>query len=566
MAIAKEKIKLLQRRRLSRMENKSIKPEKEDWLYLLKFSGRQKKLLIWSVFFLILQGLFEVALIIISHRYLRAESSLGMVVNNRFLFVLILLSIIIYLISAYLAIKKERTFIIRMINDLRERWFKLFLHKRPEEHNLEQKSMLIAKVSYHLPLLSTGLNNSLAGALRWLLFVSILLFLSFIFGYQLLLFSLAAILFSLFLAWLAYYVSHNYVTRETTFYSHIIRWMDFNLSDWQFVKSFHRENNVIKEFRNLVELDTYFRVRRDLWLRFSVSIVFVLLVLLSFLAVTWGGNIEYFFGSASLDSRFLIIIALLYFSRLMYESVRAGLYSVPFLLGLKLSVPKHAPRKLGINNVFKEKNISFKSAKTRLFKKDKYKSFRFDFERGGRYLITGGIRSGRSGLAKIFTGKAVYGRRSWLVLVQKNRYFYNEFFNNNRGFFYIDPKFKSQRSLLEVVTGKEKNYLNNLDLARASNLINSYPELKDVFFEKEDWRFRSDLLCANIKNTFLLQLIYCLLNKPYLIAIDNFWLDRKDPEINKLLILADKLLPESIIVVFDNKSNNLMKYNYEYEI
>jgi len=567
MVSNQEKIKLLRRRRVQRLDNRPLWPSREHLDYLFKFFYKQRRLLYFSLACLFLQGLFEVALILISHRYLKSSYGINLAVSTRALLILILIIAALYLSMSFGAIKSERVLIIRLINDLRARWFKFFLYKRPEEYSLENKGMLIAKVSYHLPLLSTGMANSLAGAVRWLMFIAILLFLSFVFGYKLLIFALIAIIIGLLVAAIGALVSYRFVTKETTFYSQIIRLLDFNLSDWRFVKTFKRERAVVKEFDSLVELDSYFRVRRDLWLRFSVSLVFIFLVLISFGAGTWNSRLEYFFGAASLDTRFVMIIALVYFSRLLYESLRVGLYSVPLALGLKLSVPEFAPRHLGANKDLKAKSLIFSSTKTKLFKRSSsYRAFKFEFKRGERYLVNGGLRSGRSFLARLLAGQAVYGRRAWIIKLAKKRYFYNEFFDKYGGFYYFDPKFSSERSLLETVLGKEKTSVSALDLSRASTLVNQYPQLREIFGEREDWRYRADKFCTNTKNIFLIQAIYCLLNPPYLITIDNAFLDREDDEIKSIISLLDKLLPHTIIVAFAGAKDASFNYQKTYEI
>lgn len=567
MAVIKENIKLLRRRRTERLVNKPLWPSREHLSYLRNFFKKRRGLLLLSLSALFLQGLFEVALILVSHRYLKSFSGNELAVSARALFALLLILALLYLTASYTAIKSERTLIVRLINDLRARWFKLFLNKRPEENNVERKGMLLSKISYHLPLFSTGLANSLAGLVRWVMFVAILLFLAFTFSYKLLLFAAGAILVGLIIGFAAFWVSYNYVTKETTFYSQIIRLVDFNLSDWQFVKQFQRERTIAAEFDKLVELDSYFRIRRDLWLRFSISLVFVLLVFFGFFAGSWNSRLEYYFGAASLDTRFVMIIMLVYFSRLLYESLRVGLYSVPLLLGLKLSVPDYVPRKLGAGREIASLSLTFSAAKTKLFARDKkYRRFNYEFKVGGRYVVSGGRRSGRSSLAKLLTGRALYGRRSWLIKTGKKRYFYNEFFDKFAGCFYLDAHFTSARSLIEVVVGKEKTSLTPADLAAASNLVNEHPELRAIFFEREDWRYSAEKYCNNQKSVFLVQAIYCLINKPYLIAFDNAWFENKDEDISKLLNLMERLLPQTILVVFKDDIEQIFSNQINYEI
>jgi len=564
MVKIKEQIRFLRRRRLDRLLNRPIWPEREDLDYLFNFFRRKKRLLFFGLLFLVLQSLLEIALIVISHRYLKSSH---FAVNNNLLFSLIIVITSSYLLTAFLAIKKERELAVRLINDVRSRWFRLFLYKRSSEYDIEQKSFFIAKISYHLPLLSTGLSNSLIGFVRWLLFVGIIIFIAFIFSYKLLWFALGALLLSIVLGILAAFVSYHYITRETTFYSHIIRLMDFNLSDWRFVKKFHQEKQVAKKFDELVELDTYFRIRRDLWLRFSASLVFVLLVFFSFFGSSLANQIEYFFGTASFETRFIMIIALIYFSRLLYESVRVGLYSVPLLLGIKLSTPRLTPRRLGAHKNIRSQSISFNAKKVKLFKQaTKYQSFQFNFQMKGRYLILGGDNSFLSSLAKIFTGEAVYGRRAWIVKQSNNRYFYNEFFDKFGGFFYIDPEFRSSRSLLETVLGKNKDDIKEEEFLILDQLINSYPLLRDIFSEKEDWRLSARHFCINPYNVFLIQVLHCLLAKPYLISIDHTWLNLGDQKIAQLIKLMHELIPQSIIVIFANQDNNIIKYDEVYSL
>lgn len=560
----KEQIRFLKRRRADRLINKPLWPEKEELDYLFGFFRSKKRLLQSALFFLLVQGVLEVLLIVISHRYLKSSY---LAINNRYLLYVITVVSLFYLGAAFLAIKQERSLIIRLINDVRSRWFRLFLNKRPEENNLEKKSFFIAKISYHLPLLATGLSNSLAGFIRFLLFVSIMLLLSVVFSFKLLWFVLIAFILAIILALVAAWISYNYVTRETTFYSSIIRLMDFNLSDWQFVKKFKREKAIKKEFDELVELDTYFRVRRDLWLRLSVSIVFVLLIFLSFFASTLSNVIEYFFGTASFDTRFIIVISFVYFSRLLYEAVRVGLYSIPLMLGLKLSTPRSNPRRLGKNMNLLVDVLTFKSGKNKLYKQaKKYQSFYYCFKKGGRYLVQSDDLIASRSLAKVFSGLALYGRRAWIVRAGQKRYFYNEFFDQYGGISYIDPQFNSNRSILETVLGKEKGNISDEDFIHLSNLINEHQQLRDIFYEKEDWRLLASKFCTSPYHIFLLQFLHCLINNPYVIVVDAEFLHCDDKKIWELISLGSKLLADTIIIIFDNKNNNIINYDEIYSI
>ncbi len=567
MPVDQKKIKLLRRRRGERMENLPLWPTRSDFAYLLNFFRRHKKLIIRALIFLAGQGILEVILILLSHRYLKNGGQIYGLMSNSRVFVFIGLSSLIYLLVSYFAIKSERTLVIKLINNLRLKWFQLSLNQKPEKASLDNKGLLLAKISYHLPLLAMGFTNSLAGSLRWLLYTIILLFLCFVFSTHLLVFFLAGLLLNILIGAAGYYISRYYVSRETTFYSKIIKLVDFTLSDWQFTKYFHRERATVTDFNNLVDLDSYFRVRRDIWLRFGASIVFILIIFLGWIFSVYDQEISTFLATAATNDKFTMIIFTVYFSRLLYESLRVGLYSVPFTFGLSLSIPKFSPAELGANKLPDFSEIIFKSAKTKLFKKSKYyQNLKFTFAAGKKYLITGLRRGGKSSLAKLLSGRGEYGRRAWIIKVNNKRYFYNDFFGKYTSFYYIDPKFKSERTLLEVVAGKEKNRISQEEFALISELINKHEELKDIFFVKEDWRLKAHKLIDNPKNNLLLQVAYCLVNKPFFIAVDNYWADLADADCDALLRLLADNLPDSIVVFFAKANDKKISVSEHYEI
>ncbi|MFA6995590.1 MAG: ABC transporter transmembrane domain-containing protein [Patescibacteria group bacterium] len=566
MALEKEQIKLLRRRRGERWDNIRLRPTRENIDYLKDFFWRHKKLASLAISFLLIQALAEIGLILISHNYLKNSAHFSGVINNRGLFLFIFFGALLYLFSSFVAIKSERTFVIKLINELRLKWFKLSLYHPDTKINLEDKGSLLAKISYHLPLLATGLTNCITGSIRWALLLIILIFLSFVFGLKFLWLALLALFISGLIAASAFYISLNYVTRETTFFSRIIKLVDFSLSDWSFTKSFGREREALKDFNKLVDIDSYFRVRRDLWLRFSSSFVFVILIFLSWLVSLYYQSLTTFF-SAGADGRFILIIFSIYFSRLLYEGLQVGLYSVPFTLGLALGIPTKGRRARASYSQPQFKKIIFQVAKARLFKNSPhYKNLSFCFQVGGRYLISAAPRIGKTILARLFAGTGRYAHRAWIIKTDKKRFFYNDFFSVYTGFYYIDPNFTSDRTILEVALGQERIRIKEEDFTSLSNLINSREELRGIFFEREDWRLKASKFTTNAKNILLLQILYCLRKKPFLITIDNYWLDRQDPEIDVLLRLLARELPKSILVFFASTKRDVLPYDEYYEI
>ncbi|MFZ4631719.1 MAG: ABC transporter transmembrane domain-containing protein [Patescibacteria group bacterium] len=564
--MADEQIKFLRELRDERWSRQSLRPLREHINYLLKFFKKEKKIILFTLALIFGQGILEIILILISHQYIKS----GAISTTKVSLIVTLLVIAgaasLYLVVSYLAIKLEKTAVIRLINNLRENWFKSLLSQTNDEYNLEKKGRLLAKISYHLPMLSSGLTNCLLGSVRWLLLVFIFIILCFIFGPKLLWWLILSLILSALVMISAFFIAKKYVIKETTFYSQVIKLVDFSLSDWQFTKFFRRENQALSDFNNLVKLDSYFRVRRDLWLKFGSSILFIIFIFFSWLISYYRQEISAIL-SVSPDNNFLLIILIIYCSRLLFESLRVGLYSVPLLFGLILSIPPKGIRPLNKLIKHKFKSLIFQSSKTKLYKKSKYyKNLSFEFIVGFRYLISGDRLSGKTKLAKLFAGRSDFNRHAWIIKADKQRFYYNDFFRAYSGSYYIDPAFKSGRSILEIVAGKEKDRVKTDDLLSISNLVNSHKELKDIFFERADWRLRADKFITNSKSCLLLQVAHCLQTKPKFITIDNYWLDLNDPAIDALLLLLEKELKDSSLVFFSKGRRDLLNYNNYYEI
>jgi hypothetical protein len=565
MAINEKQAAILLERRADSLENRDLKLSRLDREHLRRWLKPEKPLAIKAIILLLLQGFVELFLIVVSHRYLSLPLSLQTAATR--LSLLIVLLGAIYLTIYFQAIKNERTLVINIINNLRRRWFRLALSRKEREANWEEKSRLLAKVSYHLPLLASGLTNSLIGVIRFVMLVALALLLVLAYIPRLWWLLILSIFFSLFIGIAAFFISRKYVSRETTFYSRIIRFLDFSLTDWQFTRTFGRQGRLLADFDHLVDIDSYFRVRRDLWLRFGGGLIFVFLIVLAVAGDSLSSHFSAWLSWAGLKADFSLAIFAIYFSRLLYESLRAGLYSFPLFLGLKLSLPERGIPKNGRHPFTEKINLAFTSRKFRPFKGAKYlKDLNFSFQEGKRYLFVGRARSGKSALAKIFCGYGDYGRRAWVIKQNRRRYQYNSFFKIFAPFYYLGDDFNSQRSLLEVLSGKTKEEVSPSDVERLAAIIRDNPEFSGIFLENDDWRAKANRFLKNRKDVLAIQVLSCLYRQPRFVAIDNCWLDREDEEVNTWLKIMAVKMPNSVLVFFAAANNSVVPVDKVYEI
>lgn len=545
-AVDLDQVRLLKAGRLERSDSSNVSL-RDGLVFLKKFAAREKRLTALVAFLIVAQTMLELVLVTTGRRHL--ESSWP----SSYLTALFAGAALGYGLVSYWAIRLEKTVIIKVINSLRAKWFKLFLTKRLKENNLQEKGGLIAKISYHLPLLSTGLSNSLFGAVRIVGLLLTLLAICLYWGPSFL-WPFFVGVFGLAISGLAgYLVARRYIIQETTFYSKIIKTVDSAISDWKFVKNYRREQSIFSDFNRLVEYDSYFRVRRDIWLKFGSVILFIIILAAGFLTNTGSGSWGTFYSSISSDNKFAAIVISLYLSRLIYEGLRVGLYSIPFSLGLSLSIPPSSPGPWRKQRKASFGAIIFTSSKVRFFKAGKYyKDLSFRFEKGGRYLVRGDKRSGKTALAQMITGQADYLRRAWHISLDGKRHLYKEFFQSHTGFFYLDPGLSTGRSILEMATGKEKGAITDGDFTSVNNILKSEPVLAGVFFGISDWRSSAVRFQYGSLNSLIMQVIYCLKSRPALISVDNYWLDKDDREIDAILSILDRRLPDSVIVRFSS--------------
>ena len=175
------------------------------------------------LFCLVIQSLLEISLPI----YSQTISSYSILKNQIIWhFVGLSLALILYLISAFIFLFLEKTLIIKLINQLREHWFKLLLYKPVHASGSHEKAKLIAKVTYHFSLLQVSLGACFSGSIRFVLNFIILLVFAALTGRFLVFYVLASSIFSFLLLSAGYFIGRHYLNREASLCKVIVsgRW------------------------------------------------------------------------------------------------------------------------------------------------------------------------------------------------------------------------------------------------------------------------------------------------------------------------------------------------------
>lgn len=562
----KDQAKLLREARKESGKWKKIKLTREQYKYVYHFFKKHSTLVLGLLVLLFSQGVIESALIVFSRNQLTAGIRVWLAGN-----VLVLFSILIiaFFLNSFFSIKYEKSLLVLFANRIRRRLFKTYLERPIESLSRESQAESIAKLSYHLPLVTHGVSNTFFGVWRWAVYGGIIVVIGVIGGYHignLFLFFLGM---SIVLCAGAYFISRFYVSQEVTFYSKIIREVDYNASDIQFVKMFGQETSVVSKFDRLVWFDSYFRIRRDILMKMGYKVVFILLVLISIGIHFFPRHFTLFVGAATADQRLLFIFLLIYFSRALAESVKVGLYIFPARLGIFLTIlgTGGAQSLAGTGAILKNNGITFYSHKTRLFRESPYyKNLQFTFNPGERVLFFGDNLSGKTALAKMFSGIAAENPRAVKVIVGEERIEFPGWQNRSGEAYFVDPNFRTERSVLECIMGRVKENISTAEFEKILPILNKYPSIIDLVTHDGNYHTRAKEILENPVRAFALHALYCLVTKPRLIAVDNAWMDPDYPKINTMIQVLDKELGESIILIFSHTKNEHILYTQCYEL
>ena len=530
--------------------------------YLSKFFKKNKSLTFWVLGFLFLQTAVEIILLILIN-----NSIGGNFINSKISIALtIIIFCILYTIIAFLSVRYERTLVLNLINDLRKNIFSSNLEMETVNNNHEKRSDFIAKISYHLSLLAMGIDNTLISSVRWLIYILVLFTFSFINkGLQ-----ISAVWFvfisSFILFYIAYLVSKKYISRQVASYSKIIRHLTDVMLEIPLIKNFRREKIVEKKLDKIVGVDTYFRIIRDTLIRYSNRVVFILIITLGSLYVL----ITSYYPAFTIEKSSQIFIKgifYVYIIRILYSSVKAGLYFIPLKLGIFLCVPEKTNKLLEIRKNWSWNKINFKSNKIKLFREgDYFKKISLEFNLGNRYLFTGEHQAGKTHLAAILSGHGYFSRHSWIVKVDSEHIGYNTWCEVFKDTYFFLPNFSTDLTIGEIIFNKESEEIKESDIVITNELSLKYPIFLPIFSQTRSTGESARIFESSPVSLFAIQTIYCILNKPKIIVIDNMWIDLCYDQIEKMLQILDKELPESIIIVLGRNKNLIIPYKETYEI
>lgn len=537
----------------------------DQYSFIYKFLNRNKKIVKQVLVLTGIQICIEVIFFVLTHNLLNTFYKPLYQKFNIYFILFTLFIIFTYILVVFISVKKERKFVLGFVNHVRKSMFDSLLSKSIQEIPITKRLGFVSRLSYHISLFSLGLDNTVMSLIRWIFYfaifiVYIVVFNPIYFWYIPVLFVFSGLLFIT-----SYKISNVFISKEAASYSKINDYVVKSVYNLPLIKRQLRERDFAKNLDKIVTVDTYFRLRRDIWIRYSNGIIFIAL---SIFAVIYSILYQHSPGSVDIASIFFKGIVSMYVVRLFYLSIRAGLYAVPLRIGVALSIPeKESPFPFYRKN-WDWKSMTFFSNKVKLFPQAEYfKDFSNKFDLGKKYLFFAPHSfSGKTSLAEIFSGDGRYSRHSFMVKVDNERMTYNTWADSFKDKYFFSTNIFGSLTVGEYLFNKDKQLITNTDILNLNTLLEKYQIFNKFSLGDNMIGSPIEQYQSNYVTIFYIHILYVLLNKINFIIIDNFWVDLQYNDINELIQSVESSMPESCIILFSRNKNSLLSYEKVYEI
>jgi len=533
--------------------------------YIRDYVKKHKKIL-YTIFFLLCGVLLlEIFIPLFTHIFIQRYANF-LEHTKLFISIGVFSSIlIVYLVFSYFQIYKEKSFVVHLLNDLRENWFAKVLYKSPFSITNEDKGRVLTKISYHFGLLQIGLQSSLFPLVQFVILQAGVFVVASIISSKLFIICLVFLPINILIGIIAYVIGKYYVSKDQTLYSKILMFVSKSVDEIFRIQFNNTTKDTISYFNDLVSVDTYFRIHRELWIKFGQKILFTSIAFCA--AIMYVLEIYFPFLEVEHNGQYIVYILLFgLLVKLLYQSLRIGLFLFPLKLGLILCIPE-TKRPKDRKKRFSFKTIVFKTSKAKISTNKYIKKTEFSFSKGERILITGDENSGKTTLSYVFAGLTMNDRsKPWIIKVDKRRIFYDLWKRTSRTSYLVSPEFQTKSTIIDTLTEES---LQNMSSEKITNIIkklNKYKELDFLFDSSRSLAKNINTKYMSFVQKALLQMAHCIISPPQILIVDNAWLDINNSQINGMIKHLNKTLPNTIIICFSTKLNNIINYDKTFTI
>lgn len=555
--------------RLNQLKN-SLKPEHlkgTQKAYLRRFFkanlGLETALLLCSI----LESLLLVSLPIIM-KYL-VERDYNLFQLEKLVSDLIILTIlgIIYIITSYSIIRLGQELFFRLTNQIKRHWLIYFFQTPSVESSKLSDGSLLTKMVYHIQLMRMGLERVILEGGRAIIFYLIILIAAFFFSsssifWLCLGFPLLCLSF-----WIAYLIGRYYISNEQTLNSRLIKSLLHQMNNLAHIQSLGLVQDRFEQLNQIIEQDTYFRKRRETWLKFSDRLIFAVVLLTGGFLYLIKDFYPILHWNNWSDGAVGIILTG-FFTKILIQTVHAGIFWQALQTGLQISVPEFT---VGKNSLGEKVKINFSAGLTIQGQKVKLskfaspiKKFQLQLKPAQKVLIFGEGTVGKSTLAKYLCGLENVPS---LNVKNDGQFLLATFWgkqNRDRQLISITPPYRE--SVVEFLLATPADQLDQKDLDSIFHRLKKYPQFDFIFKFNDFLGKRMDAFQSSLTELALLQIAQSVLRQPQLICIDHSVLDLSNPAIRRGLEILDQECAHSTRVYFSSQAQPVAKFDYIYEL
>ncbi len=455
----------------------------------------------------------------------------------------------LYLWASHQGISLSRGLIIQFINELRRSWLTLFLKKPASKLTLNDTASFFTKVTYHFSLVKMGLYQVIVYSLQFILLTLALLIFGLIFSTPVLIGTGLVLFFSLGVFYLGYIVSKYYISQDQTLYSHILHVVAKSLSNVYAIQTAQNENRLLSYFDEMVNLDSHFRLKREMWIQMTDKLLF------AFISMTVGifAFIQLYFPFFEIQNLFqglaYTVILGLYIKQ-VYLAMHIGINTFPLKLGLSLSVPETPVEPIRRSQVPSEiLTLNFRTKKMKFERQGSYlKALEFNFSAGNQVFIYSPEAEKLRYFSTLFAGSLPdYLAKGWIVHLNQKRELYKYYKRSQLKRLHLPDQIHLSGTLFEFLSNTcvEATIPQNQSLAITKQL--SEIEGFDFIF-KLPKALGSDVSLLSHRQKALLVLAHALFHPPTLLIIDALWVDLNDLSFKAILKKVLEASPKIIMV------------------
>jgi ABC-type multidrug transport system fused ATPase/permease subunit len=544
--------------KLNRLKN-SVKPERlksAQKAYLSRFAREKRGLMVLLGGLIVAESLLLVSLPVIMKYLVERDYNLFRLENLIADLLLLGGLVVVYLLLSFTIIRLGQELFFALINQIKRHWLIYFLQTPSAESSKLADGSLMAKLLYHTQLLRMGLERVLLEGGRAVVFYVIIVVAAFFFssttffwlamGFPLLCLATGV-------AWL---IGRHYIRQEQTLNSRFIKVLFHQMNNLAQISSLGLGKERFHQLNLVIEQDTYFRKRRETWLKFSDRLIFALVILAGGMLYLIKDFYPILHWNNWTDGAVGIVLGG-FFAKILIQCVHAGIFWQALQTGMQIAVPEFTigknPLGQGIEINF-TKPLALQGSRVKLSKFGRViKHFRLTLTPGSRTLIVGSGPVGKTTLAKFLCGLVEIPS----INVKNAGRFLKAMIwcRGNKSRQLISLVNVYRESAGEFLLAKPAEDLDQYDLEKIFSRLKKYPQFEFIFKFKQFLGKRFDSLQGSLHELVLLQVAQAIVRRPKLICVDSSVYDLPGPEIAEALRILEQECPETTLVYFSARED-----------